>query len=53
MYLTEWEEFEFERDHTATGLIWNEELEYGNWEDGPYGDGTRKKTLDLPIPEVG
>ena len=32
-------------------LLWKEELTYGNWTDGPNGDGTHKKTLNVLVPE--
>lgn len=49
MYLTVNEDFNYleDKDH----LLWNEELVYGNWEDGPNGDGTRQKTLNILVPE--
>lgn len=49
VYLTEEEEFDFQEGHNT--LVWNEELEYGNWNSGPYGDGTRQKTLSVAVPE--
>ena len=49
MYLTEWEEFNFDRDRS--NLFWNEDLEYGNWDDGPRGDGTRERTRAVSVPE--
>ncbi len=49
MYLTEWEEFDFERDQSQQ--LWYEELVYGNWNDGPNGDGARVMVDDVPVPE--
>ena len=50
MYLTGSEDFEFPRDQPW--LLWNEQLEYGNWVDGPLGDGTRQKAVNVLVPEV-
>ena len=50
MYLTESEEFRFPQDQSW--LVWREELEYGNWNDGPLRDGTRQKTTNVHVPEV-
>ena len=34
-------------------LVWQlEEVTYGTWEDGPHGDSTWSKTLQLDVPEV-
>lgn len=49
MYLTVDEDFNFAEDREY--LMWNEELVYGNWEDGPNGDGTRQKTFSVLVPE--
>ena len=35
-------------------LVWQlEEVTYGSWEEGPNGDSTWSKTLQLDVPEVG
>lgn len=49
MYLTEWEDFDFERDQGQQ--LWVEELVYGKWTDGPNGDGTRVMSAEVPVPE--
>jgi hypothetical protein len=49
LYITENEDFHYQEDRNF--LLWNEELNYGNWEDGPNKDGTRTKTLDILVPE--
>ncbi len=49
VYLTEWEDFDFERDQGQQ--FWYEELAYGNWNDGPNQDGTRVKSDEVPVPE--
>ena len=50
MYLTVWEDFNASRD--SDSQIWNEDLVYGDWSGGPYGDGSRTTALDISVPEV-
>ena len=50
MYLTEWEDFNVSRDHE--GLVWNEDLVYGDWMSGPVQDGSRSVSIDVSVPEV-
>lgn len=50
MYLTEWEEFNVSRDHD--GLVWNEDLVYGDWNGGPNGDGSFISSMNISVPEV-
>ena len=50
MYVTESADFDLQRDRDW--LVWNEELKYGNWKDGPFQDGTRQTTMNLDVPEV-
>ena len=49
VYLTVNEDFNYleDKDH----LLWSEDLVYGNWEDGPYRDGSHQKTLSVLVPE--
>lgn len=49
MYLTVEEDFNYveDKDH----LLWNEELNYGNWVDGPDQDGSHQKTFSVLVPE--
>ena len=49
MYLTENEDFNYLEDKEQ--LLWNEELIYGNWTDGPHKDGSRQKTFSVLVPE--
>lgn len=49
MYLTESEDFNYIEDKEK--LLWNEELIYGNWNDGPNKDGSRQKTFNVLVPE--
>ena len=50
VYFTEWEDFDISRD--GSGLVWTEELQYGDWTGGPYGDGTRTSVMEIKVPEV-
>lgn len=47
--MTEDEDFDYEQDKHL--LVWNEEVVYGNWEDGPNRDGSRQKTFIILVPE--
>lgn len=49
VFLTEDEEFDFVQDQQF--LVWNEELKYGSWDDGEFGDGNRITTLDVQVPD--
>ena len=49
MYFTESEDFDF--NSSAEYLVWEEAVQYGNWTDGPFGDGSRKKELTVPVPQ--
>ena len=49
MYLTLNEDFNYVEDKQY--LLWNEELAYGKWDDGPNKDGTHSKTLSVLVPE--
>ena len=49
MYLTESEDFNYVDDKVK--LLWNEELIYGNWTDGPSKDVSRQKTFNVLVPE--
>ena len=50
MYLTEWEDFNVSRDHNS--LVWNEDLQYGDWTGGPNRDGSRVSSMNVTVPEV-
>ena len=50
MYLTEWEDFNVSRDHV--NLVWNEDLVYGDWTDGPNRDGCFSSSMEISVPEV-
>ena len=50
MYITESEDFDF--NLSAEYLIWEEEVQYGNWTDGPLGDGSRQKELSVSVPQA-
>ena len=49
MYLTENEDFDFKVD--IDNILWKEKLVYGNWYDGPNGDGTRSKLIRVEVPD--
>jgi hypothetical protein len=49
VYLTEWEDFNVSRDHE--GLVWNEDLVYGDSTSGPVQDGSRSVSMDVSVPE--
>ena len=50
MYLTEWEDFNVSRDHS--GLVWNEDIVYGDWNGGPSRDGSYILSMNTSVPEV-
>jgi hypothetical protein len=48
VYFTESEDFDF--NSSTEFLIWEEGIQYGNWTDGPLGDGSREKELSASVP---
>ena len=50
MYLTDVDGEELALD--SAQLIWSVPLEYGNWEDGPLGDGSRTSDVTISVPTV-
>ena len=48
VFFTESEDFDF--TSSMEYLVWEEAVQYGNWTDGPFGDGSRKKELTVSVP---
>ena len=49
VFLTEEEDFDFNEDMSK--MVWNEDIEYGNWYDGPNSDGTWTREVTVPVPD--
>ena len=49
VFLTEHEEFDFSEDMDR--MVWNEDIVYGSWYDGPNKDGTWTNRVTVPVPE--
>ncbi len=49
VFMTEHEDFDFDEDMNK--LVWNEDIEYGNWYDGPDNDGVRTKQVSVSVPD--
>ena len=48
MFFSEFEEF----NYTLATRAWTVNLEYGNWEDGSVGDGSRNEDINVAVPKV-
>ncbi len=49
VFLTEDEDFDFNEDMSKE--VWNQDIEYGNWYDGPNSDGTWTREVTVTVPD--
>lgn len=47
--MTEHDDFDFNEDMGK--LVWNEDVVYGSWYDGPSEDGTRTRHVSVSVPD--
>lgn len=50
MFFTEAEDFDF--NSSTEYLVWEESVRYGDWTDGPFSDGSRKKEMTVSVPQA-